>query len=113
MKLQFKIQDYQTDAVNALADCFLQQPPASKVTYRIDPGRVKKGQTESRSSLSTIEAPAEHPSSSASAEPPSIYTSRILQGLPDQLGYRDGDRHREDLLLHQIDVRTESTLWLD
>ena len=46
MKLQFKIQDYQTDAVNALADCFLQQPPASKVTYRIDPGRVKKGQTE-------------------------------------------------------------------
>ena len=47
MKLQFKIQDYQTDAVNALADCFLQQPPASKVSYRIDPGRVKKGQTES------------------------------------------------------------------
>jgi type III restriction enzyme len=46
MKLQFKIQDYQTDAVNALADCFLQQPPVSKVSYRIDPGRVQKGQTE-------------------------------------------------------------------
>jgi type III restriction enzyme len=46
MKLQFKIQDYQTDAVNALADCFLQQPPTGKISYRIDPGRVKKGQTE-------------------------------------------------------------------
>lgn len=46
MKLQFKIQDYQTDAVNALADCFLQQPPASKVTYRIDPGPAKKGQQQ-------------------------------------------------------------------
>ena len=46
MKLQFKIQDYQTDAVYALADCFLQQPPSSKVSYRIDPGRVKKGAQE-------------------------------------------------------------------
>jgi type III restriction enzyme len=43
MKLQFKIQNYQTEAVNALADCFLQQPPLGKVSYRIDPGRAKKG----------------------------------------------------------------------
>lgn len=42
MKLKFKIQDYQTEAVHALADCFLQQPPAGKVSYRIDPGRVGK-----------------------------------------------------------------------
>ena len=46
MKLQFKIQDYQTEAVNALADCFLQQPPTSKVSYRIDPGRVSRERAE-------------------------------------------------------------------
>jgi type III restriction enzyme len=39
MKLKFKKQPFQTDAVNAVADCFTGQPPTEGVTYRIDPGK--------------------------------------------------------------------------
>jgi len=38
MKLKFKVQPYQTHAVDALADCFAGQPKSSGVSYRIDPG---------------------------------------------------------------------------
>lgn len=43
MKLQFKVQEYQTAAVDAVVDCFgamHRQPFADNVTYKIDPGRV-------------------------------------------------------------------------
>ena len=45
MKLKFKTQTYQTAAVQAVVDCFKGQPPASQeaMSYRLDPGRVKKG----------------------------------------------------------------------
>jgi len=39
MKLQFKVQQYQTDAVNAVVDSFAGQPREDGVSYRIDPGR--------------------------------------------------------------------------
>lgn len=39
MKLKFKKQPFQTDAVNAVADCFAGQPKSEGVTYRIDPGK--------------------------------------------------------------------------
>ena len=38
MKIKFKKQDYQTNAVEAVADCFAGQPLAAGVQYRIDPG---------------------------------------------------------------------------
>src|ERR1017187_7454321 len=38
MKFKFKVQPFQTDAVMAVADCFLGQPLSSGITYRIDPG---------------------------------------------------------------------------
>ena len=46
MKLKFKTQTYQTAAVQAVVDCFKGQPPASAkaIGYRIDPGKIKKGQ---------------------------------------------------------------------
>lgn len=40
MKLKFKKQEYQTDAVNAVADCFTGQPKVEGVSYRIDPGKA-------------------------------------------------------------------------
>lgn len=40
MKLKFKVQPYQTHAVDSLADCFAGQPKSSGVSYRIDPGAV-------------------------------------------------------------------------
>ncbi|MCZ8086238.1 MAG: DEAD/DEAH box helicase family protein [Brevundimonas sp.] len=43
MKFKFKVQPYQTDAVEAVVDCFAGQPMTGGITYRIDPGR--KAQT--------------------------------------------------------------------
>jgi type III restriction enzyme len=39
MRIQFKVQPYQTAAVNAVVDVFVGQPYADGVKYRIDPGR--------------------------------------------------------------------------
>lgn len=39
MKFKFKIQPYQTNAVEAVVDCFAGQPMTGGITYRIDPGR--------------------------------------------------------------------------
>lgn len=39
MKLQFKVQQYQTDAVDAVVNVFAGQPFADGVKYRIDPGK--------------------------------------------------------------------------
>lgn len=41
MKLQFKVQQYQTDAVDSVVDVFAGQPKHDGVSYRIDPGNVK------------------------------------------------------------------------
>ena len=40
MKLQFKVQQYQTEAVDAVVDVFSGQPYADGVKYRIDPGKA-------------------------------------------------------------------------
>lgn len=42
MKLKFKRQPFQSDAVYAVADCFAGQPKMEGVTYRIDPGKAGK-----------------------------------------------------------------------
>ena len=39
MKLKFKLQTYQTDAVNSVIDCFSGQSKSSGISYRIDPGK--------------------------------------------------------------------------
>lgn len=44
MRLKFKVQPYQTNAVNDVIDCFSGQPLRAGLTYRIDPGDVKKAQ---------------------------------------------------------------------
>lgn len=38
MKLQFKHQAYQTDAVRAVVDCFQGQPKSTGLKYAVDPG---------------------------------------------------------------------------
>jgi type III restriction enzyme len=43
MKLKFKVQQYQTEAVEAVVDVFTGQPYADGVKYRIDPGRRAAG----------------------------------------------------------------------
>ena len=48
MKLKFKKQAYQTNAVEAVADCFAGQPKFTGIEYRIDPGHEQdtKGQVQ-------------------------------------------------------------------
>ncbi|MFL1596218.1 DEAD/DEAH box helicase family protein [Rhodococcus ruber] len=41
MKLQFKVQQYQTDAVDSVVEVFAGQPKHDGISYRIDPGKVK------------------------------------------------------------------------
>ncbi len=41
MKLKFKIQPYQTNAVEAVLDCFAGQPKSDALRYRVDPGRTQ------------------------------------------------------------------------
>lgn len=48
MKLKFKIQPYQTSAVDSVVDCFAGQTNTSRIAYRIDPGveKSKSGQVQ-------------------------------------------------------------------
>lgn len=41
MKLKFKVQPYQTNAVEAVVECFVGQVNTSGIKYRVDPGLVK------------------------------------------------------------------------
>ena len=42
MKLKFKVQPYQTNAVESVVDCFAGQVNTLGIAYRIDPGVNKK-----------------------------------------------------------------------
>jgi hypothetical protein len=53
MKLKFKKQLFQTNAVNAVADCFAGQPKTEGITYRIDTGKI--GRTQSAIDFSQSE----------------------------------------------------------
>ena len=46
MKLQFKVQPYQTAAVDAVVDVFAGQPKHDGMSYRIDPGRRRRSGEE-------------------------------------------------------------------
>lgn len=47
MKLQFKFQQYQTDAVDSVVDVFAGQPKHDGISYRVDPGRRRRTGEES------------------------------------------------------------------
>ncbi|MDM7857892.1 type III restriction-modification system endonuclease [Thiopseudomonas acetoxidans] len=44
MKIQFKVQHYQTAAVDAVIDCFAGQPYQDAFSYKIDPGTVQSAE---------------------------------------------------------------------
>ena len=54
MKLKFKIQSFQTDAVNAVADCFIGQMPHDGLAYAIDPGQLAFAGGYQRADLSEV-----------------------------------------------------------
>lgn len=45
MKIQFKVQPYQTAAVKAVLDCFVGQPFQDAFSYKVDPGTTQPKQT--------------------------------------------------------------------
>ncbi len=55
MKLKFKVQPYQTHAVEAVVDCFAGQVNASGIKYRVDPGQEKDKSGRVQDSLLEIE----------------------------------------------------------
>ena len=55
MKLKFKVQPYQTHAVEAVVDCFAGQVNASGIKYRVDPGQEKDKTGRVQDSLLEIE----------------------------------------------------------
>ncbi|ABA89965.1 type III restriction-modification system, restriction subunit [Syntrophotalea carbinolica DSM 2380] len=55
MKLKFKVQPYQTNAVEAVVDCFAGQVNTSRIKYRVDPGMVKDKAGRGQDSLLEVE----------------------------------------------------------
>ena len=53
MKLKFKKQGYQTNAVEAVADCFAGQPKREGLNYRMDPGRAMDRSGQAAAALET------------------------------------------------------------
>lgn len=51
MKFNFKIQQYQTDTVNSVVNCFKGQPYIDNVSYRRDIGNKREMQTYSQMSF--------------------------------------------------------------
>ena len=41
MRFKFKVQDFQTAAVQSVVDCFKGQPQTGSIEYRIDPGNAR------------------------------------------------------------------------
>ena len=51
MKLKFKIQPFQTSAVESVVDCFAGQVNSDGIAYRIDPGIIKDKFGQDQSTL--------------------------------------------------------------
>ncbi|MBK7991409.1 MAG: DEAD/DEAH box helicase family protein [Comamonadaceae bacterium] len=56
MKLKFKKQAYQSNAVDAVADCFAGQPKREGLNYRVDPGRAVDANGQEVAALETVAA---------------------------------------------------------
>lgn len=54
MKLKFKKQSYQTNAIEAVADCFAGQPKREGLNYRMDPGRAMDPSGQAAAALETV-----------------------------------------------------------
>ena len=59
MKIKFKVQPYQTAAVEAVVDCFAGQPYQDALGYLIDPGLLKKAKKESVQQVLNYGVPTE------------------------------------------------------
>lgn len=110
MKLQFKVQQYQTEAVDAVVDVFSGQPYADGVRYRMDPGRAApqtlQAAVEEGAGLRNAEivlTPQQLLECSRDPETPwtfAVEDSCVVPRCVDKPRRRDGDRYRQDVRLH-------------
>ena len=118
MKLKFKLQPYQTDAVKAVVDCFVGQLRHDGISYRIDPGRAaqvssfEEGFKNTDIQLRRVRGAGKHPAVQKRQNLPLSDKLVASAGCQFQSRHRDGDGHGQDLLLHQDDVRAEQAVWL-
>ena len=73
MKLQFKVQQFQADAVDAVADVFAGQPLNEGLTYAIDPGKLSATQA-------TLDVAADPKAGLRNAEI-ALTPSQVLEGI--------------------------------
>lgn len=52
MKLKFKVQPYQTSAVESVVDCFAEQVKSTGIKYTIDAGLVRKASGQIQEQIS-------------------------------------------------------------
>ncbi|MHB1620071.1 MAG: hypothetical protein ACYCTY_08855 [Sulfuricella sp.] len=125
MKLKFKTQAYQTNAVESVADCFAGQLKNTGIQYRIDPGRVEAGAPQQRGFLDEEGFKNPDIALTQAALLENIHAVQRRQNLPLSAALAGNkvcavnlDVEMETgtgktLLLHQNDVRAEPALWLE
>ena len=116
MKFSFKIQQYQTDAVDAVARVFQGQPYNAGVSYLRDMGSLS-AQPQQLSLVSSgddatqVELLDLINDSGFKNEALQLTDQELLQNI--RAGYRDGNRNGKDIRLHQDHVRAEQAVWLE
>lgn len=84
MKLQFKVQQYQTEAVDAVVNVFAEQPYADGVKYRIDPGKSTSATLLEDAGLRNADIALTPPQLLAN-----IHAVQRARGLPFSAGLKD------------------------
>jgi hypothetical protein len=105
MKFRFKVQPFQTEAVEAVADYFLGQPLDTGLRYRIDPGTAQGGQPQRlqmdegfRNPDIALPLPAVLKNLQAvqiRQNLPRLGRREVDRRLRRESRHRDGDRHRQ------------------
>ena len=91
MKLKFKKQQYQTDAVNAVVDCFEGQPYTTGIQYRKDPGVANNKEAQLSTNIVDSEDAFKNESLHISEQQilENVQKVQTLQNLPLSQSLRD------------------------
>ena len=112
MKFKFKIQQYQTDAVEATVNVFAGQPSKTSAQYRRDLGKTKGRIVFDEEYVGYKNSDVELQSPQLLAN---IQQQQAIYNIPKslRLSQPDGLGACSDLCLYQDNVRTEQALWLE
>ncbi len=86
MKLKFKRQAYQTNAVEAVADCFAGQTKQTALDYRVDPGRAMDASGQAVAALEVVGFKNADLALTPGQVLQNIHTVQRRQNLPQSIG---------------------------